>query len=58
MICAIITSSFDDINIIGIAENISRIKKNHKTLYDYIEKRRFSVNITELESPSIASYYK
>ena len=57
-ICAIITSAFDYINISDLDENVSSIKKNHKTLYAYIEKRRFFLNITELESPSIASYYK
>ena len=29
-----------------------------KTLYDYIEKRKFSLSITELESPSIVNDYE
>ena len=43
---ALIAPPFNDINISGIANNISSNMTKLKTLYDYIEKRKF----TELES--------
>ena len=55
---ALITSSFYDINISGIGDNIYSNKTKLKAFYDYIEKKRFSLNITELESPSFVSNYK
>ena len=46
LIHALIAPPFNDINISGIANNISSNMTKLKTLYDYIEKRKF----TELES--------
>ena len=54
----LVASPFDDINISGIADNIYSNKTKLKTFYGYIEKKRFSLNITELESPSIVSDYE